>query len=129
MEDAMLRNRRIDVPEDKLRELCERYKVKELSVFGSVLRDDFGPDSDIDVLVEFEPGPAQGLFAFIRLQRELSELLGRKVDLVPKKGLKWVIRDHVLESAEVIFPIPRSSVAHLEMAERTESRSSKSTDL
>ncbi len=74
-----------------------------MSLFGSVLRDDFRPDSDVDVLVEFEPEAQIGMLAYNRIQRELSELLQRPVDLVPQKGLKPRIRNAVLASAEVVY--------------------------
>jgi uncharacterized protein len=94
---------RIAVSRDALAEVCERYDVQELALFGSVLRDDFREDSDIDVLVMFKPGARMGLFRFIDLQRELEKLLGRSVDLVPKDGLKRLVRKQVLESSEVIY--------------------------
>ncbi len=93
----------VGLPLDEIRALCERYEVRELSLFGSALRGDFAPDSDVDFLVEFKTEAKIGFLAFARLQRELSALLGRKVDLVSKKGLKPVIRDEVLASAEVVY--------------------------
>lgn len=93
----------VGLPLDEIRALCERCEVRELSLFGSALRGDFAPDSDVDFLVEFKPEAKIGFLAFARLQRELSALLGRKVDLVSKKGLKPVIRDEVLASAEVVY--------------------------
>jgi len=88
-------------------EFCHRWGVAELALFGSVLRDDFGPDSDVDVLVEFKPGTEIGLLAFSRMQRELASILGRPVDLVTKSGLKPRIREAVLSSAEVVFAAGR----------------------
>ena len=88
-----------------LAEICKRYHVRELSLFGSVLRDDFRPDSDVDVLVEFEPEASVSLFDLSDLKYELSELLGRPVDLVEKAGLKRIVRDEVLSSAEVLFAV------------------------
>ncbi|CAN5146642.1 nucleotidyltransferase [soil metagenome] len=88
---------------EALAELCRRYDVRELSLFGSVLRDDFRDDSDVDILVEFKPGAPIGLFEFSDLKYALADLLGRDVDLVEKPGLKAVIRDDVLASAEVLF--------------------------
>ena len=93
----------IDIPLDRIAELCRQYQVRELALFGSVLRDDFGTDSDIDFLVEFEPSAQIGFMTLGRLQAELSELFHRAVDLVPKRGLKPVIRQSVLESAEVVY--------------------------
>jgi len=92
------------MPSDEIVALCERYQVQELSVFGSVLREEFGPQSDVDFLVVFENddyGPWMGKLT--ALEDELSELLGRKVDLVPKPMLKWVIRDRVLAEAQPIY--------------------------
>jgi uncharacterized protein len=93
----------IAIPEQQLAELCRRYHVRELALFGSVLRDDFRPDSDIDVLVEFEPGAPIGLLEYIRLQGELATLFARDVDLVEKVGLKRFVRDNVLQSAQVLY--------------------------
>jgi predicted nucleotidyltransferase len=94
---------RIIIPDQRLTELCRRYHVRELALFGSVLREDFRDDSDIDVLVEFEPGAPIDLILYVRLGRELSELLGRRVDLVEKPGLKPFLRDEVLSSARTIY--------------------------
>jgi uncharacterized protein len=81
---------------------CRLNRIRELAVFGSVLRDDFGPDSDIDLLVEFEPEAEIGFLALARMQRELSVILGRKVDLVPKDGLKPLVRQSILDSSKVV---------------------------
>lgn len=94
---------RIAIPDEELEELCRRYQVRELALFGSVLRDDFRSDSDVDVLIEFEPDSHITLFDMSRIQRELTQLIGRRVDLVPKNGLKPLIRDDVLASSEVIY--------------------------
>ena len=83
--------------------ICARYKVAELSVFGSTARGDAGVGGDIDLLVTFQPDAAIGLIAFNRLRRELEEGLGRRVDLVPKDGLKPLIRDEVLSQAQVLY--------------------------
>ena len=83
--------------------ICARYKVAELAVFGSTARGDAGVDSDIDLLVTFQADAAIGLIAFNRLRREIEEGLGRKVDLVPKDGLKPLIRDEVLSQAQVLY--------------------------
>ena len=93
----------IDIPQGAIAGFCRRHQIKQLSVFGSVLRDDFTPQSDIDVLVEFESGAQVGFIALARMQRELAELLGRPVDLVPRQGLKPFIREAVLASAEVVY--------------------------
>lgn len=99
----MAARERIAIPMEQLAALCRRYQVRELSLFGSVLRDDFRDDSDIDVLVEFESQARIGLFRYYDLQMELEQLLGRRVDLVPKRGLKALIRNDVLSSAEVVY--------------------------
>ena len=93
----------IDIPMDAVAETCKKYHVKELALFGSVLRDDFRLDSDVDVLVEFEPDTRIGFIGMAGLMIDLSEIIGRKVDLVPKNGLKRRIRKPVLESAQVIY--------------------------
>ena len=80
MESRAVGQARIDLPLDQIADICRRYHVRRLALFGSVLRDDFGPESDVDLLVEFEPGPRTGL-AFFALQDELSEAIGRTVDL------------------------------------------------
>ncbi len=94
---------KIDIPMDAISELASRYHVKELALFGSVLREDFGPDSDVDVLVEFEAEAQIGFMELSALARELSAVMKRRTDVVPKKGLKAVIRRSVLESAQVIY--------------------------
>ena len=94
---------RIPIDREKIADFCRKNHIRRLAVFGSVLRDDFGPESDIDVLVEFEVGHVPGL-AFIRLEQELSGLLGgRRVDLVTPKFLNERIRDRVLSDAEVQY--------------------------
>ena len=93
----------INLPMDEIVALCKRYHVRELALFSSAVRSDFRPDSDTDILVEFEPGAQIGFMALAAMQRELSEIVGRKVDLVPKGGLKPRIREAVLESAKVLY--------------------------
>lgn len=91
------------IPRERLADFCRRNHIRKLSLFGSVLSDDFRADGDIDVLVEFEPGHVPGL-RFIRLQDELSTLFGgRPVDLVTPKFLNRRIRDEVLRSAQVQY--------------------------
>lgn len=93
----------IEVPVRELNALCRRRHISRLALFGSVLREDFHPESDVDVLVEFEPGRTPG-FAFVSIQDELSSLLGnRKVDLVTPKFLNRRIRDRVLKEAELVY--------------------------
>ncbi|MFH1417503.1 MAG: nucleotidyltransferase family protein [Planctomycetota bacterium] len=93
------------IPADRIVDFCRRHHIRKLAFFGSVLRDDFGPDSDVDVLVEFEPGHVPG-FGFIRIQDELSSLLGRPVDLVTYKALNRRLRDHILNSSQVQYEQP-----------------------
>jgi len=83
---------------------CRRHHIRRLALFGSVLRDDFSPESDIDVLVEFEPGQVPGFFGLVDMECELSELLGgRKVDLRTPQDLSRYFRDEVLAGAEVQY--------------------------
>jgi len=96
-------NPSLKVPADELADVCRRYRVRELALFGSAARGQAGPGSDLDLLVEFQPGAHIGFLALAALGRELSALLGRRVDLVPKRGLKPLIRDEVLREAEVVF--------------------------
>lgn len=90
---------RIGIPESELAAFCRDNHIRKLSLFGSVLREDFTADSDVDVLVEFEPGHVPGL-RFFALERELSRLLGRKVDLHTPKFLSRYFRQEVLAEAE-----------------------------
>jgi len=92
----------IDIPGEKIRDFCRRNHIRRMALFGSVLRDDFTPKSDIDILVEFEEGKTPG-FAFFGLEIELGEMLGRKVDLNTPGDLSKYFRDEVLSSAENIF--------------------------
>jgi hypothetical protein len=87
----------------ELLELCQRYQVKRLAVFGSVLRDDFQPESDIDILVTFSSEAKISFMTLGRMKRELSAIFKRPVDLVPQDGLKPAIREHVLKSATEIY--------------------------
>lgn len=93
--------RNFGVAPEALAAFCRRYHVRRLSLFGSALRDDFGPESDLDVLVEFEPGHAPG-FAFFGMQDELSELFGRTVDLNTPAFLSRYFRQDVLRDARVL---------------------------
>ena len=95
-------NKNIVIPRDAISQFCLRNHIRKLSVFGSALRDDFHPDSDIDVLVEFEDGHVPG-FAFFGMDAELTNLLGRKVDLHTPNFLSRYFRDRVLKEAEVQY--------------------------
>jgi len=94
---------RISVSSDRIAEFCRRNRIRRLAFFGSVLRDDFGPGSDVDVLVEFEPGAVVGLIGFAGMENELSELIGRKVDLNTAGFLSPYFRDEVLKEAEAVY--------------------------
>lgn len=97
-------NPMLKVPRDKLPEFCRAHHISELAVFGSATRADFRPDeSDIDLLVTFDPDAKFGLLTYNRIARELSELFGRKVDLVEKRGLKPAIRESVLGSEVILY--------------------------
>jgi predicted nucleotidyltransferase len=96
------RRTRIAIDQEKLAGFCRRHRIRRLAFFGSVLRDDFSPQSDVDVLVEFEPGHVPGL-AFFSLEQELSELLGRKADLNTPGFLSPYFRDEVMSGAEVLY--------------------------
>jgi predicted nucleotidyltransferase len=94
-------------PADRIAELCHHWKIAQLSIFGSALRDDFRPDSDIDLLVRFKPDAEWSLLDQARMERELEELLGRKVDLVShaaiEKSPNWIRRKEILESSRPIY--------------------------
>lgn len=92
----------LDLPRKQIAEFCRRHYVRKLALFGSALRADFRPDSDIDVLVEFERGHVPGL-AFFTMQEELSALLGRNVDLNTPAGLSPYFRDSVLQEAVTLY--------------------------
>jgi predicted nucleotidyltransferase len=93
----------IKIPQAGLEELCRRYHVRRLALFGSVLGPDFRPDSDVDVLVDFQPDARVGFIALSKMQRELAALFRRPVDLVPIEGVKPVIRESVLANIEVVY--------------------------
>ena len=104
----MIKNKiRIDIPYEKIAEFCKKWKIREFALFGSVLRDDFRPDSDIDVLVSFTPDAKCGLFALVDMEEELKQIFGRKVDLVEKKSVEqsenYIRRKHILNSQVVLY--------------------------
>jgi predicted nucleotidyltransferase len=98
-------NFRLSLPDEPIAAFCRNHGIRKLCLFGSVLRQDFGPQSDVDVLVEFEPGARTGL-RFFEMQEELSALIGRKVDLNTPGFLGEDFRDHVLAEAEVCYVAP-----------------------
>lgn len=91
------------LPAVPLAEICRRYRVKELSVFGSAARGELRPESDIDLLVDLLPDARVGLFELWDLGEELERLVGRRVDLVPKGGLKKLIRPHILKESRLVY--------------------------
>lgn len=98
---------RIDLPMEAIAEFCRRWRIRELAVFGSVLRDDFRPDSDIDVLVTFAPDAPWSLIDHVSMQEELAEILHRRVDLVTRGGLERsenvYRRREILQTAQVVY--------------------------
>ena len=94
----------IPVPREEIAAVCRRYYIRTLALFGSVLREDFTADSDVDVLVEFEPGRTPGFFTIARIARELSPLLGgREVDVRTSEDLSRYFRDEVVNSAFTVY--------------------------
>ncbi len=97
-------NKHLAINKDKLTEFCKKYHIQQLAIFGSVLRNDFGPESDIDVLVDFEPGQTPGFFKLFDMEDELSSIFAcRKVDLRTPQDLSQYFRDKVVENAEVQY--------------------------
>ena len=94
---------KIDLPIKEITALCKRYNVRELAVFGSAVKNKLRSGSDIDLLVEFEPDAQVGFITLSRIQQELSGLMHRKVDLVPKGGLKPILRQEILSAAKVLY--------------------------
>jgi uncharacterized protein len=99
----MVERHGVSVDESRLAEWSQAHQVKRLAFFGSFLREDFGPESDIDLLIEFLPGARVSLFGIVRMEMELSDMLGRKVDLRTPEDLSRHFRDQVLASAEVCY--------------------------
>ncbi len=91
------------LPRDKIKDFCLKHKIRRLSLFGSVLREDFRPDSDIDVLVEFEPDARVGLIRMAGMEMELMQIMGRKVDMNTPRCLSPMIRESVLARAEIQY--------------------------
>jgi len=99
----------IEIPREKIAEFCQGWKITEFALFGSVLRDDFRPDSDIDVLVKFAPDAKWTLLDHVDMQDELVAIFGRKVDLVSRRGIERsrnsIRKKAILESAEVVYAV------------------------
>jgi uncharacterized protein len=100
-------NSKIAIPQQQIDAFCRKWAIAELSLFGSILRDDFRDDSDIDVLVRFRPEASHSLFDIVRMKKELSQILGREVDLISQRGLEssrnYLRRREILQSAEVVY--------------------------
>ncbi len=95
---------RVAIDRKGIEEICRKYRIKRFALFGSVLRDDFGPDSDVDVLVEFEPGSVPGFFGLHRIELEIARLFGnRKVDLLTFRSLNPRLKDRILAQAETQY--------------------------
>jgi uncharacterized protein len=97
----------VKVPAQRVADLCQQWKIVELALFGSVLRDDFRADSDVDLLVSFSEGTHWSLFDMVRMEDQLKAILGRNVDLVERKAVElsenYIRRRHILETAEPIY--------------------------
>ncbi len=96
----------IKVPHEQIKQFCQKHRIRKLSFFGSVLRDDFRPDSDVDVLVEFEPDARVGLIKLEGIELELSSLLGRRAEIHTVKGLHPYFKNNVLNEAEIHYEQP-----------------------
>jgi predicted nucleotidyltransferase len=98
---------RVSIPRKKLADFCRRWKVSELAFFGSVLRDDFRPNSDIDLLISFSPQAKNTLFDLVRMQNELKDIFGREVDLVERRAIEksenYIRRKSILSNTKVIY--------------------------
>ena len=98
---------RLDLSQDDLAAYCRRWRIVEMSLFGSVLRDDFSPDSDVDVLVRFDSTARHGLAEWMEMERELVEILRRDVDLISRRSVEnsrnYIRRKAILESAQVVY--------------------------
>jgi len=99
--------RNIDISKEQIADFCRRWHISEFALFGSVLRDDFAPDSDLDILVTFAPGADWSLLDHLRMEQELADLLGRKIDLLSKRAVEqshnWRRRREILNTAEVVY--------------------------
>ena len=95
------------LPPEPIADFCQRWHITELALFGSVLRDDFRPDSDLDILVTFAPTADWGLLDHIRMEQELAAILGRDIDLLTRRSVEqshnWIRRRHILDTAEIVY--------------------------
>ena len=105
MQTGIARN--INIPREEISNFCKRWRIRELALFGSVLRGDFSPNSDIDLLVTFNSEANWGLLDHLRMEQELEEMLGRKIDLLSKQAVErshnWLRRQEILNTAEVVY--------------------------
>ena len=103
----IMKKLQISIPREKIEDFCKRWKIVEFSFFGSILREDFRPNSDVDILVEFAPNSPWGLLDHAKMEEELSQIFSRPVDLVNKKTIQnshnWIRKQNILESAEVYY--------------------------
>jgi len=99
----MTKGMHIELPKERIKEFCKRHHIRKLSLFGSALRDDFSPESDLDILEEFDPAHIPGLIRLAGMEIELTEILGRKVDIRTAQDLSRYFRDEVLNSSKVQY--------------------------
>jgi len=102
-----MNKRNIEIPHKKLVDFCKRWSISELALFGSVLRDDFNSDSDLDILVTYAPGADWSLLDHLRMEQELTEMMGRKIDILNKRAVEknhnWIRCREILNTAEVLY--------------------------
>ncbi len=103
----MIGKAHIDLPKEKIAEFCKKWEIREFALFGSVLRDDFSSDSDIDVLVTFDERARHTLFDLVHMEEELKEIFGRDVDVVSRRGIEssrnYIRKNAILSSAEAVY--------------------------
>ena len=97
----------LELPQQAIVEFCDRWQIEEFYLFGSVLREDFRPDSDLDVMIQFKPDAPWGLFEFVEMKQELETLVNRPVDLLTKESIEqshnWIRRQEILGTAEIYY--------------------------
>ncbi len=103
------------LPMAEIAEFCRRWKILELAVFGSTLRNDFTPSSDVDILIAFSADADWGLLDHVRMKQELQSLLGRDVDLITRRALEssanWLLRNEILKTAKTVLSVPEEAYA------------------
>lgn len=109
-----MRNLIANIPIEEIAEFCQRWKIREMALFGSALRDDFDPDSDLDILIDFDVDAEWGLLEHVQMQQELQTLLHRNVDLISKRALEysqnWLRRQEILNTIQILFS--KTEAAH-----------------